>query len=96
MSFQGGIQSFRGFDAVGEDDEDRRIISARVESSGDQEAVYSAIRLATEGVALLDNEDQMDPSARSHISRVDRIRYRRGAFKWLPVYCSNDIEHGSW
>jgi hypothetical protein len=21
---------------------------------------------------------------------------RRGAFKWLPVLCSNDLEHGSW
>ncbi len=24
------------------------------------------------------------------------IRKRRGAFKWLPVLCSNDLVHGSW
>jgi hypothetical protein len=24
------------------------------------------------------------------------IVVRRGAFRWLPVLCSNDLEHGSW
>lgn len=24
------------------------------------------------------------------------IVMRRGAFKWLPVLCSNDLVHGSW
>lgn len=96
MPFQGGFNSLHGFNAIEEDEEDKRIMSAAVQSSGTHEAVYSAIRLATEGVALLDDEESMEPVRRSHISRFDRIRHRRGAFKWLPVYCSNDIEHGSW
>jgi hypothetical protein len=29
-------------------------------------------------------------------SRKEIIISRRGAFKWLPVLCSNDLVHGSW
>eukprot|EP01041_Mallomonas_annulata_P007825 gene7825-16001_t len=28
--------------------------------------------------------------------RRDKILVARGAFKWLPVLCSNDLVHGSW
>ena len=34
--------------------------------------------------------------AESFINKRDRIKSRRGAFLWLPVYCSNDVVHGSW
>jgi len=30
------------------------------------------------------------------MSRKEVIIERRGAFKWLPVLCSNDLVHGSW
>jgi hypothetical protein len=30
------------------------------------------------------------------MSKADVIIQRRGAFKWLPVLCSNDLVHGSW
>ena len=30
------------------------------------------------------------------MSRKEVIVQRRGAFKWLPVLCSNDLVHGSW
>lgn len=30
------------------------------------------------------------------MSREEVIVQRRGAFKWLPVLCSNDLVHGSW
>lgn len=30
------------------------------------------------------------------MSRQEVIVERRGAFKWLPVLCSNDLTHGSW
>lgn len=96
MPSRGGFHSMHGFDIDGDDEEDRQIVTGTVGSANDNEAIYSAIRQATEGVALLDNEDQMDSSTRSHISPVDRIRHRRGAFMWLPVWCSNDVEHGSW
>ena len=26
----------------------------------------------------------------------ERIKMKRGAFKWLPVYFANDLVHGSW
>ena len=29
-------------------------------------------------------------------SKIERIRGRRGSFKSLPVYFSNDLVHGSW
>ena len=29
-------------------------------------------------------------------TRRSLIKGRRGAFKWLPVYFSNDLVHGSW
>ena len=29
-------------------------------------------------------------------ARHEIIRERRGAFKWLPALCSNDLVHGSW
>ena len=29
-------------------------------------------------------------------SKIERIRARRGSFKSLPVYFSNDLVHGSW
>lgn len=32
----------------------------------------------------------------SAMSREEVIIRRRGAFKWLPVFCSNDLVHGSW
>ena len=30
------------------------------------------------------------------LARHEIIRNRRGAFKWLPCLCSNDLVHGSW
>ena len=30
------------------------------------------------------------------MTRQEVIIQRRGAFKWLPVLCSNDLVHGSW
>ena len=30
------------------------------------------------------------------MSKKEVIVMRRGAFKWLPVLCSNDLVHGSW
>lgn len=30
------------------------------------------------------------------MTRKEVIKKRRGAFKWLPVLCSNDLVHGSW
>lgn len=31
-----------------------------------------------------------------HKNKKENIVLRRGAFKWLPVYFSNDLIHGSW
>jgi len=30
------------------------------------------------------------------MSKEEVIIKRRGALKWLPVLCSNDLVHGSW
>jgi hypothetical protein len=38
---------------------------------------------------------QEDPTKRRR-SRRARIQATRGAFRWLPVACSNDLVHGSW
>jgi hypothetical protein len=32
----------------------------------------------------------------SPMTKKQVILQRRGAFLWLPVFCSNDLEHGSW
>jgi hypothetical protein len=65
-------------------------------SDGAPGSDVSAVRVATKGEALVDNEEKMQAVDRDHITRADRIRSRRGAFRWLPVYCSNDVVHGSW
>jgi hypothetical protein len=102
------------FDGEEEEEEGR----VQCETPGQLEAVSSAIRLATEGMALLEENREREEQAqthtqgyiqghtqghtqtqghvREHVSRVDRVRARRGAFRWLPVRCSNDIEHASW
>ena len=89
------IQRFSFFGDDDEDD-DKQIVHGAIDSCADNEAVSSAIRVATEGLALLDDDDTLSVSLRTHMTRIDRIRQKRGAFKWLPVYCSNDIQHGSW
>eukprot|EP01035_Chromulina_nebulosa_P017161 gene17161-22676_t len=48
----------------------------------------SAMRMATD----FSSENQLD----TFRSRRQRILSRRGAFRWLPVYFSNDLVHGSW
>lgn len=30
------------------------------------------------------------------LSRVEQVVAKRGVFKWLPVYFSNDLVHGAW
>jgi hypothetical protein len=40
-------------------------------------------------------EEDSDPQMKKK-SRRERILARRGAFHWLPVFCSNDLVHGSW
>ena len=32
----------------------------------------------------------------SNLDRRKKVVESRGAFKWLPVYCSNDLVHASW
>ena len=46
------------------------------------------MRAATEEVSLTRAERRR--------SRRDRIKGRRGAFRWLPIKFSNDLVHGSW
>lgn len=48
----------------------------------------SSMRLATD-LSAIDRRNRRR-------SRRKRIRARRGAFEFLPVYCSNDLVHGSW
>ena len=60
------------------------------------EVELSAVRIATQGEALIEDEDMMPSEDRQHVPRSERVKSRRGAFKWLPVYFSNDVEHGSW
>ena len=48
----------------------------------------SSMRLATD----ISVEDQKSRRR----NRKMKITARRGAFKFLPVYCSNDLVHGSW
>ena len=88
--------SSHGFDTVGDNEEDHRIITSDLFENSDHEQVYSAIRLATEDLPLLDQEATPESPLRCHVTRVDLIRQKRGAFRWLPVFYSNDIEHGSW
>lgn len=48
----------------------------------------SSMRLATD----LSKEDRRSRRKRSRT----KIKERRGAFGFLPIYCSNDLVHGSW
>lgn len=61
--------------------------------------------LGADGVIYADTPSAMrqatDPQpvetrAQRRRTRRERIIARRGAFKWLPVCCSNDLVHGSW
>ena len=60
------------------------------------EEMLSSARWATRGLAKVENEDNMTEEMRSKVSNEDRIVARRGAFRWLPALCCNDIVHGSW
>jgi hypothetical protein len=48
----------------------------------------SSMRLATD-LSAIDRRNRRR-------NRRKRVRDRRGAFQFLPVYCSNDLVHGSW
>mmetsp|Transcript_964 Transcript_964/g.964 ORF Transcript_964/g.964 Transcript_964/m.964 type:complete len:321 (-) Transcript_964:227-1189(-) len=54
----------------------------------------SMMRLTTQNVALL-SDDDIDENA-PKLTPKQHIINRRGAFKWLPVYCTTDVAHGSW
>lgn len=48
------------------------------------------------GAAINSNAIIMRRPDGTPMSREEVIIQRRGAFKWLPVLCSNDLVHGSW
>ena len=55
---------------------------------GSRDMYESSMRMAT---------DMSDDDRRNRRrTRRRKIRARRGAFQMLPVYCSNDLVHGSW
>lgn len=58
-------------------------------------SIFNAIKTEAERVirldALFNPENLPEQRARHEI-----IIERRGAFKWLPALCSNDLVHGSW
>jgi hypothetical protein len=49
----------------------------------------SSMRLATDQIPALNQQEFTR-------NRRKRIFMRRGAFEWLPIYCSNDLVFGSW
>lgn len=63
---------------------------------GGEDGFLSSARHATRGVAKVENEDSMTSEMVRQISPAQRIVSRRGAFRWLPVLCCNDVVHGSW
>lgn len=65
-------------------------------SEADDGELLSSARYATRGVAKVENEDEMTNEMIQQISLAQRIVSRRGAFRWLPVLCCNDVVHGSW
>ena len=46
--------------------------------------------------SILPPESRMHNLGSDMMGRAERITASRGAFKWLPVYCSNDLVHASW
>ena len=44
----------------------------------------------------LSNQQRYNFDLQKLDKRRERILVARGAFKWLPVLCSNDLVHGSW
>ena len=42
--------------------------------------------------ALHEKRDKVGPT----LTHAEKIRKRRGVFKSLPVFCSNDLVHASW
>jgi hypothetical protein len=70
--------------------------SENSDNNVEHEPIKSAIREATDGLAMVENESHMDAATRGLITREQRIVSRRGAFKWLPVFFCNDVVHGSW
>ena len=56
--------------------------------SGSRDGYESSMRLATD-ISLEDRKNRRR-------NRRRKMRARRGAFQFLPVYCSNDLVHGSW
>jgi hypothetical protein len=71
------------------------IIDDEDNGNGDQDGV-STVRYTTR--ATIQDEDRNSSSYVPHkpYDRNEAILKKRAVFKWLPVYCSNDIVHGSW
>ena len=68
---------------LSEENRKHRSFSQSSDGSG-----ISSMRIAT--------NDLIDSYYEDRISRKQRIISRRGAFKWLPVFFSNDLVHGSY
>lgn len=56
----------------------------------------SIMRLSTQNESLLSDMDDKESPEVTRENIRQRILNRRLVFKWLPVYCSNDVVHGSW
>ena len=54
------------------------------------------MRLSTQNESLLSDMDDKESPEITKENIKKRILNRRLVFHWLPVYCSNDVVHGSW
>lgn len=82
------LRRSRGDDSEHQEDYDDNYYKRKGEMEG--EVYESVMRRSSFSESVEDSR-----SARRR-SRRERIVSRRGAFKWLPVYFSNDLVHGSW
>lgn len=72
-------------DELGDDDE---IDHSEFDDVRGDNHFESSMRLATD-LSVTDRRNRRR-------NRRKRVKDRRGAFGFLPVYCSNDLVHGSW
>lgn len=61
-----------------------------------QSESFSLMRISTTSSLSRSSLSTNINTKEAHIQRVKRIRERRGVFSSIPVFCSTDLEHGSW
>lgn len=71
-------------------------ITEQVQATSSQKHVSRRVGAVTKNASTMRITIAMAMDQVNTLSRVEQVVEKRGVFKWLPVYFSNDLVHGAW